>query len=236
MDPPPYRLSGPLSRPPSGPPSGTPPRGPPPGPPRPPPAPGGPRGGPRGGPPGGPPRARPRARGPPGRAPPGGGVWDRSRGVWIGVHSGVVLGPPNGPPKTPFLGPIGVQIQSKMGGPGGPQKGVFLGGVSAMLSECTTGCLSKTVPNVHFCPKFRVPCLSRMGDLLNTPRNVQNSVPNLSRGGPGEGGVPGGVPHMVGGVPPGPPNGALVNGPYGPSSGSPSQYSPGGVPPWTPPR
>ena len=144
------------------------------------------------------------------------------------------MGPPNGPPKTPFLGLPVVQIQSKMGGPGGPQKGVFLGGVSAMLSECTTGCLSKTVPNVHFCPKFRVPCLSRMGDLLNTPRNVQNSVPNLSRGGPGEGGVPGGVPHMVGGVPPGPPNGALVNGPYGPSSGSPSQYSPGGVPPWTP--
>ena len=49
-----------------------------------------------------------------------------------------------------------------------------------------------------------------------------------------QGGVPGGVPHMVGGVPPGPPNGALGYGPYGPSSGSSSQYSQGGYPPGPP--
>ena len=36
--------------------------------------------------------------------------------------------------------------------------------------------------------KIGVPCLSRMGDLLNTRRNVQNFVPGGSRGGPPLGG------------------------------------------------
>ena len=64
--------------------------------------------------------------------------------------------------------------------------------------------------------KKSVPCLSRMGDLLNTQRNVQNFVP---RGVPG---CPGGV---LGGSP-----GGSKTPLFGPPLGPP--YSPGG---WNPP-
>ena len=64
--------------------------------------------------------------------------------------------------------------------------------------------------------KKSVPCLSRMGDLLNTPRNVHIFVP---RGVPG---CPGGV---LGGSP-----GGVKNPPFWTPLGPP--YSPGG---WNPP-
>ena len=90
-----------------------------------------------------------------------------------------------------------------------------------------------------------VPCLSRMGDLLNTQRNVQNFRPGGVPGGV-PGGPPGGCPRGGlwapgpdrGGDPPGdPPGCALVNGPlYAALLGLPDPCSPkGGRPPLGPP-
>ena len=103
------------------------------------------------------------------------------------------------------------------------------------------------------CKKSRkksVPCLSRMGDLLNTQRNVQNFVPRGVPGCPGGvlGGSPGGSktplfgppwdpPYSPGGWnPPGPPQDAPLGRPLnrGLRRAPRPLYSPGGEPPRTP--
>ena len=156
---------------------------------------GGPGGAP-GGPPGGPPRGPPRARaggpgGPPGGPPPE-APWDKHPLGCIRGHSGVSRGVPIEPPGYPqndrFRAELYLVYCRKRGGLGGTVYTPHMAMYSAMMFVPTH---TMFVPNPILSQKCKktekigVPCLSRMGDLLNTRRNVQNFVP---------GGVPGGSP------------------------------------------
>ena len=195
--------------------------------------PGAPRG-PRGG--GAPPRARPRP-GPPRPGPPReGGLGQVQGGMDRGPFGGR-FGTPKWTPKNPVFGAYRCADTVQNGGSWGtPKRGLF-GGCFGNAERMYNRMFVQNCPKCAFLSKISCPMFVPNGRFIKYPTKCAKFRPKFVPGGSRGGGCPrGGPPYGRGGYPPEPPNGALVNGPYGPSSGSPSQYSPGGVPPWTPPR
>ena len=140
--------------------------------------------------PGGPPG--PPAR-PPGRGGPPGGSRGGSQGGPKGVQKGSKKTPKNGR----FWASLSPKYIPKWGSKRGSKKGVFWGGPHTPVMGGPM-----FVPKSQKIPKIRVPCLSRMGDLLNTQRNVHFFVPRGVPGGFPEPGHSGGPRPGQGGVPP----------------------------------
>ena len=151
-------------------------------------------------------------RAPPARGPPQGGSGGSQRGVQWGQS-----GSPLHPQKRSFWAFLVPNIHIERGGPRGiPKMGVpYTMFVPAMFVQ-------KTQKN----RKNGSPCLSRMGDLLNTQRNVHffrnfpprgvfRKSPHLAPDSPPSG-------TQGGGTPPGPPQRAPLGGPpkWGSASGS----------------
>ena len=151
------------------------PRGDPPGPPR--------------GPPGAPARAP--GRGPPRGPPRGDPHWDKHPFGCIRGHSGVSRGLPTvtpGYPQNDRFWQNRCNDKYRVWGVWGvPNISIHMAIYSAMMFVPTNvmfvlnSILSQKCKKTE---KIGVPCLSRMGDLLNTRRNVQNFAPRGSRGVP----------------------------------------------------